>query len=112
MAQTLTELHRERGRLHERIAAQRLLLARQAAPLTRALNAGDRFRQTLHDGKNFALAHPLALGVAAAAVFVIKPGAALRWVGRGLSLWRTWQSVQRLLPPGLLSALWATKRPS
>ena len=105
MQKRLIELQHERGRLLERIVTQRHTLARQAEPLADALRWSDRLSDALKSGKAFAQQHPLAVGVVAAAILVLKPGAALRWAGRGMGLWRTWKSLQNLLPEGLLGRL-------
>lgn len=105
MSKTLIELQLERGRLLERIAAQRQQLAVQAEPLAATLRWGDRLQNSLRSGTAFAQRHPLAVGLLAAALLVLKPGASLRWAGRGLSLWRSWRNLQALLPDALRQGL-------
>lgn len=105
MQKRLIELQVERGRLLERIAGQREALARNAAPLAQTFSLGDRFMQALKEGQALARQHPLSVGLVAAAIMIFKPGAVLRWAGRGATLWRTWQSLQATLPEGLLARL-------
>ena len=105
MQDRLIELHQRRGRLLERIAAQRQTLARELVPLQGVFNAGERARRAAQDGKNFLLQHPLVLGVALTALVVFKPRTVLRWAQRGLSVWRTWRSVYTLVPGFLLRQL-------
>ena len=109
MQTRLIELHQQRGRLLERIAAQRGTLSRQMAPLQGVLHIGDRVSdraaRMVQDGKNFARQHPLAMAAAVAAVVLLKPRTVLRWTRRGLSLWRTWRGVQMLVPGFLLRQL-------
>ncbi len=106
MQERLIELHQQRGRLLERIAVQRNTLSRQLAPLQGVLNIGDRVSdraaRLVQDGKGFVQRHPLAIAAAVAAVVVLKPRTVLRWTRRGLSVWRTWRSVQTLVPGFLL----------
>ena len=98
MPKSLTELHEERGRLRERIAAQRSALARQTAPVRQALALGDRAVQTGRDAADTLLKHPLALAVIVGALLAVRPKTVWRWGGRGLMLWRGWKLVNRLLP--------------
>lgn len=105
MQKRLIELQLERGRLLERIASQRETLARQAEPLTQMFRLGDRVGEALEGGKAFARQHPWAVGLVAALVLVFQPAALLRWAARGATAWRTWKSLQALLPEGLLARL-------
>lgn len=106
MQTRLIELHQQRGRLLERIAAQRSALSRQLAPLQGVLHIGDRVGERatrmVQDGKGFMQQHPLAVAAVVAAVVLLKPRTVMRWGRRGLSVWRTWRSVQTLVPGFLL----------
>jgi len=94
MQQRLIELQLQRGRLLERIANQREVLARQAAPVTRVLQLGDRLTETIQECKRMALAHPLTLAVAVGVVVVLRPRRALHWAQRGFVAWRSWRVVR------------------
>ncbi len=103
MQQRLIELHQQRGRLVERINAQRQSLSQHLVPLDRALDVGDRVARMVQDTKAFVLRHPLAIAALLVTVVVLRPGTVLRWSQRGLLAWRTWRTVRPLLPGFLLS---------
>jgi hypothetical protein len=98
MQQRLIELQLQRGRLLERIANQRHVLAVQTRPVTRALHVGDRMSSFADQCKLFALQHPLAVAAAVGAVVFLRPTGVLRWTRRGFFAWRTWASVRTALP--------------
>ena len=109
MPKSLIELHEERGRLRERIAAQRQTLAQQLAPLNRTLQTGDRLLATGRSIVDELLQHPLALAVLAAVAVALRPRTIWRWGRRGLLLWRGWRLLDRWLPDAL--ARWLGERP-
>lgn len=110
MPKSLIELHEERGRLRERIAAQRHALAQQLAPLNRTLETGDRLLATGRSIMDELLNHPLALAVLAAAAVALRPRTIWRWARRGLVLWRSWRLLNRWLPDALARWLGAQPR--
>ncbi len=89
----LLELARRHGALKARIDAQRLQLARHAAPLERALSGGDKALA----GVEWLKQHPLVVGAGVTALVVAKPKRAWRWARRGIVVWRGWKSVKNLL---------------
>lgn len=89
----LLELATRHGRLQARIAEQRRELARHAGPLESALAKGD----AILDGVDWLKHHPVAVGVAVAAVAVARPKRAWRWARRGFFVWRGWQAVRNRL---------------
>ena len=109
MQDRLIELHQQRGRLLERIAEQRNTLSRQLEPLQGVLNISDRVSdraaRLVQDGKGFVQQYPLAIAAVVAAVVLLKPRTVLRWTQRGIAAWRTWRSVQTLVPGFLLRQL-------
>ncbi|MDP2064400.1 MAG: YqjK family protein [Burkholderiaceae bacterium] len=109
MPKSLTELHEERGRLRERIAAQRSVLSRQMAPVQQVLALGDRAVQAGRDAADTLLKHPMALAVVVGALLAVRPKSLWRWGGRGVVLWRGWRWVNRWLP-GVLDR-WLTSGP-
>lgn len=98
MQQRLIELQLQRGRLLERIANQRHVMAVQARPVARALHVGDRMSSFADQCKLFALQHPLAVAGVVAAVVVLRPASVMRWTSRGLFAWRTWANLRTALP--------------
>jgi len=98
MQARLTELQQQRGRLLERIALQRQLVALEMEPIGRALQVGDRISGLVGECKLFLLQHPLAVAAAVVAVVVLRPVRAWRWAGRGLVAWRTWNTLRGSLP--------------
>lgn len=101
MSKSLAELHQERGRLRERIAQQRAALAREVAPLARACHTLDEVRAVTRDTarrvNRLVNEHPAFVAGLATLFFALRPRRMLRWIGRGMVLWRGWRSVRRLL---------------
>lgn len=110
MSSSLVELHQQRGQLLERIAHQRATLARQLAPVQGALATADRAAAVARSGVQYAQEHPLPVALVAAAiaaaVAVLRPAGALRWLGRGVVLWRGWRTMKRWVPSPLLRQIW------
>jgi hypothetical protein len=88
MDQRLIELHVQRGRLHERIGAQRAQLARELAPLTNTLHAIDRAQARYYRVRAWMAEHPVAVAAIVVALVVWRPGAVVRSLRWGLSAWR------------------------
>lgn len=93
MNQKLLLLATRHGALKARIDEQRRTLRQQAAPLEAALARGDAVMQ----GVDWLKHHPLAIGVAVAAVVVARPRGAWRWAKRGFFVWRGWQAIRNSL---------------
>jgi hypothetical protein len=109
MNNSLSELHQQRGRLLERIAGQRVALARQLVPLQNASDAGSRAFAMLRGGLEYLKNHPLPVLLAIAALVLLKPRRAWRWLQGGLFLWRRWRMLRALVPMSLLSR-WLLER--
>jgi hypothetical protein len=105
MQEKLNELHQQRGRLLERIAAQRQVLSQQLAPLQGALDVSDRTTRLVQDAKTFVQKHPLGVALAIVAMMVLKPRTVLRWTQRGFFAWRTWRGLHALVPGFVLDRL-------
>ena len=98
MDKRLVELHRERGELLRRIAAQRASMAGQLAPLQQASSIADRAVGLLRSGLQFLREHPVAVALAVSALGLRKPGRSWRWLQRGLFVWRSWHTLKAWLP--------------
>ena len=98
MDQRLIELHVQRGRLHERIGAQRAQLARELAPLTNTLHALDRAQAGCHRVRAWMAEHPVAATAIVVALVVWRPRAIVRSLRWGLSAWRRWHHVRSWMP--------------
>jgi len=81
---------------------QRATLARQAAPLDSACGTVDWVlaagRSALRRSTDLAQRHPLAAAGLVAGLIALRPRRAVRWVSRGLLLWKTWRTLRRWLP--------------
>ena len=97
----LTELYLQRGRLQERIRAQRGQLARELAPLGDALHALDRARALLHQARLWMAANPGVVAAVAVAAVVWRPSAVWRAARWGFSAWRSWGRWQDWVRAGL-----------
>lgn len=94
MDERLVELQRERGRLIERIASQRLTLASQLGPFRKVAAAGDRAASLLQGLVRYLKDRPLPVLVLAAALVLSRPKVAWRWAQRGVWLWRSWRALR------------------
>ncbi|MCP5267446.1 MAG: YqjK-like family protein [Zoogloeaceae bacterium] len=96
------ELALNRGRLQERIASQRVMLRAQAAPLIGALEAVDGAVASGQAGLNYVRQHPAQLGLAIAALTLLKPRRVWRWGRRAFVVWGLWNKLRvRLDAAGL-----------
>lgn len=85
----------QRGRLLERIALQRQMLAQEVQPALRLLHGADRLVAWVHTGVSCARRHPLIPALALAGLFVIKVRRAWRWARRGVLAWQAWQTLRQ-----------------
>ena len=102
MQKSLIELHLRRGQLIERIAHQRATLAHETAPIRTACDATDwvlaTTRNTLRQTSELVQRHPAATVGLAAALIALKPRRAMRWLSRGLVVWKSWRTLRQWLP--------------
>lgn len=96
MNQRWLDLATRRGLLQAQIAAQREALAQHSEPLAAALGVGDKGLA----GIDWLKRHPLAVGVAAGLLAVLRPRRTWRWAQRGFVVWRGWKSLQNTLSGG------------
>lgn len=111
MNKNLADLYLQRGQLLERIASQRLVLARQLEPLQQAAETGGRVLALLRDGLQSLKNNPLPVLLAVAVLVLLKPRRTWRWLQRGLFVWRRWRVLRSWLPTSLLSR-WLMERVS
>ena len=92
MQRQIAELHVRRGRLLERVAIARAVLADQCYPVHAALDRTDRFLGGVQTAIHYLRIHPLvSAAVACAALYVVKPARAWRCSARAFSAWQTWR---------------------
>lgn len=103
MNERLIDLYVQRGRLRERIGAQRSQLARELAPLGSALQTVDRTRALLHQAQVWLAAHPAVVTAAVVAVLMWRPRAVFRSVRWGFLTWRRWGRLRDWMHTGLRS---------
>jgi len=92
--QRIAEISLQRGRLLERIAAQRLSLARELQPATQSLAAIDRLAARARSGSDYVRQHPGVAILTLSALAAIKPSRAWRWTKRGFFAWQTWRTLR------------------
>lgn len=92
MDDRLIELYVQRGRLRERIGAQRELVARELAPLATALGLADQGMAWFHRAKAYVMAHPAVVSAVVVAVLVWRPRWLFRAVRWGFVGWRGWRA--------------------
>lgn len=105
MQDKLIELHQQRGRLLERIGAQRIVLSHQLVPLKAALAVSDRAAGLVRNAKVFIQKYPIGAALAVTALVLLKPRTALRLTQHGMSVWRTWRGLRSFLPGFMLTRL-------
>lgn len=91
----LVEQALKKQQLQLAAATQRLELARHLAAWRPVVSAADR----VHAAGRHLLAHPQWLAGAALALFLLRPRRVLRWLGRGIVLWRTLRTLRSRLAP-------------
>lgn len=97
MNHRLDDLLLQRGRLIERIASQREALRHDFVPVATALGKVDSAVAGVHSLIDTIRRHAVLTSVVVGTLLIFKGKAVLRWVGRGFSLWKTWQMVQGAL---------------
>ncbi|WP_153110663.1 YqjK-like family protein [Propionivibrio limicola] len=102
MNRRLDEILVKRGRLLERIAAQRAELGRQSQPVVMALSRVDRAVGRIRSGVSFVKSHPAWVAIAMTALIAFRPSRLWRWTRRGFSVWQIWRTVRsRFMSVGL-----------
>ncbi|MFO1345291.1 MAG: YqjK-like family protein [Rhodocyclaceae bacterium] len=97
------ELALKRGRLQERIAAQRVALAAQVVPIAGALATADRAVALGRSGVAYIRTHPLQVGAAFALLAILRPRRVWRWSRRAFIAWGAWRKLRaRIEASGLL----------
>lgn len=91
----LIEVAETRGRLRERIAAQRALLAQQTRPVAHALARADQAIAVGRAGLAWVQRHPLQVGAACAAFALLRPRRFWRWSRRAFIAWELWQTLRQ-----------------
>jgi hypothetical protein len=88
------ELALKRGRLQERIAGQRAQLAAEVRPIAGALASADRTIAVGQAGIRYIRRHPVQVGIAFAALAVLRPRRVWRWSRRALLAWSAWRKIR------------------
>ena len=92
MNHQLIEIHRQRGRLLERIAGQRAALSRDLQPIRASLSSVDRVVGRIRSVTDYIKRHPSIAALAVARLFAIKTERAWRWTKRAFFAWRAWRA--------------------
>ncbi|MFT3848715.1 MAG: YqjK-like family protein [Propionivibrio sp.] len=92
MNRHLNEIHLRRGRLLERIAAQRADLGRDLRPIRNSLSRIDRVVGRLRAITDYVKRHPSITALAMAGLFAIRKEGAWRWTKRAFLAWRAWRA--------------------
>ena len=90
MDERLIELYVQRGRLRERISAQRGQLAREMAPLGSGLQLLDRSVNIIRHAQLWMATHPMVVTAVVVAVVVWRPRSVWRGLRWGYYTWRSW----------------------
>ena len=92
MNHQLIEIHRQRGRLLERIAGQRAALSRDLQPVRASLSKVDRVVGRIRSVTDYIKRHPSIAALAVAGLFVMKTERTWRWTKRAFFAWRAWRA--------------------
>ena len=98
MRRRTNELLIARGRLLERIDAERREIARTIVPVERALATVDRAYGFTSRVIAYVRAHPSIPVLGIGALFVLRTRRTLRWLRRGFIAWRSFQALRTKLP--------------
>ena len=91
MNNRLSEIQLRRGRLLERIAAQRASLAQEVRPVRAVLQKTDRVAGRIRSFTDYVKQHPTIATMAVAGLVVMKTGRVLRWSRRAFFAWQSWR---------------------
>lgn len=105
MTPKLIELHRQRGRLQERIAQQRAAVAVQLKPVLDAERLAQRGMNVASDAVQLLRTHPWPLALAVAALVLAKPRRAWRGLRLGVWVWRRYRNLRDWVPASVWAAL-------
>ena len=97
MNRKLDDILLRRGRLQERIAAQRDALRRNAQPIGTAFEKADRVLGTVYSAVDYLKRHPALATVAVAGLFLVNRERFWRWAKRGFLAWRSFRTVRSRL---------------
>jgi YqjK-like protein len=92
-SERLEELARRKELLTARAAAQRAAISRTLHEWRRPLGVADRVSRVV----SFLRAHPLLSAAAVAALVAFPRGTLVSLTGRGIAVWRLWQTVAGFL---------------
>ena len=92
MNHRLIEIHRQRGRLLERIAGQRAALSRDLQPIRASLSSVDRVVGRIRSVTDYIKRHPSLVALGVAGLFMVRTDGAWRWTKRAFFAWRAWRA--------------------
>lgn len=97
MSSRAIDLAAQRGRLQERIAAQRAAIAANMVPIAGALAAADDALAAARRGVDYVKGHPLQVGLAVAVLAALRPKRVWRWGRRAFFAWGLWRKLHMRL---------------
>ena len=97
MNRRLDDLLLQRGRLIERVAAQRVALRNDFTPVAAVLGKADSAVSGVHSFVDYIRCHPVVTSVTVGTLLIFKGKAVLRWAKRAFSFWQTWRLIQGTL---------------
>ena len=97
----LNELHVQRGRLLERIEAQREALYWESEPIQAALDRTDQVIAYGRAGVAYVKRHPGIMALAVGTLVALRGRRVLRVARRAFILWRTWRTLRERVAAGL-----------
>ena len=89
------DLYVQRGRLRERISAQRSQLAHDLTTISGTLQTVDRTRAQVRHAKAWLASHPAIVTATIVALLVWRPRSVLNAARWGYSVWRSWARLKQ-----------------
>ena len=86
----------QRGRLLERIAQQRAVMAIELAPVADLLNTADHVVEGTEKIRHWIGENPIIIGIGLLALLIWRPKGALKLVKNGTVGWRVFRLIRRL----------------
>ena len=109
MSHQLSDIHRRRGQLLERIAAQRSTLGRQLLPVQQPFNRADCWVARISYVGNYLKRLPGLVAIGTATLFVLRTERVWQWAKRGFIAWHSWRALRDSLSAfGVRARSWAT----
>lgn len=109
MNHQLSDIHRRRGQLLERIVVQRATLSREFRPVQQPLYKADCWLARINSVGSYFKRHPGVLAMGTGALLLLRTERVWRWAKRGFLAWQSWRALRESFWAfGARARSWAT----